>query len=362
MRSLSKKSGHCTALDGVRGLSALFVLLFHVGHWLEIRGLAVNGGLSVDTFFTLSGYVLARAYSQRVDVVSNVDFLLQRLVRLMPVIALSLIIGASYVVLRNYVMTGDFHASEVLIALLLGLANIPYFYAPVQIGGPQIFPLNGPQFSLFFEIVANVFWWATRYANQLYFSVTIYIFASIMIVWAGIGGDQTDNFVEGFYHVGSSFFAGVFCYHIGGRVVGRIDLQLTFYGLLLAMIVIFSMPYELDFGARILWKLLLAPLLVISGAAVTLPKAAERSAVFIGDLSYPVYALHYPVFCWLNGMYQKLHGGKSAGVEAVLFVMLTIITSYLALRYYDEPIRRRLASLLPPDRRRDASGVLGRAT
>jgi peptidoglycan/LPS O-acetylase OafA/YrhL len=149
---------HCAALDGTRGLSALCVLLFHTGHWLDVPWLAVNGGLSVDTFFTLSGFVLARAYRDRRDRLSNMDFLLQRLVRLMPVIALSLLISAPYVALRDSMTSGAAYASQIVVAVLLGLLNIPYFHAPPPIGGPQVFPLNGPQVSLFFEIMASAFW------------------------------------------------------------------------------------------------------------------------------------------------------------------------------------------------------------
>ena len=352
MQTVLRKTSHCAALDGVRGLSAFFVLLFHVGHWLEIPALSVNGGLSVDTFFTLSGYVLARAYKDRIDLVSNAEFLLQRLVRLMPIIALSLFISAPYVALRNYLVTGDTHIGQVSAAFLLGITNIPYFYAPIQIGGPQIFPLNGPQFSLFFEIVANAFWWSLRRIDQIYLSGILFVLSAFLVVTYGIGGDQANNFGYGFYHVGSSFFAGVFGYHVSTRLAELFKSNLLFYTLLLAMVVLFTMPFELNFEGRMVWKLLLAPLLVLTGATVQLSAATERASVFSGELSYPVYALHYPIFCWTNGLYQRIHGGKSPGIEAVVFIALTMIVSYLALKYYDRPVRRRLASLLPDPRRR----------
>ena len=358
MQTVLRKTSHCTALDGVRGLSALFVLLFHIGHWLEIPALSVNGGLSVDTFFTLSGYVLARAYRDRIDLVSNAEFLLQRLVRLMPIIVLSLFISAPYIMFRNYLVTGDAYIKYVSIALLLGMANIPYFSAPSQIGGPQIFPLNGPQFSLFFEIVANVFWWSLRHIDQMLLSGVLFGLSAFCVVHYGIGGDQANTFGNGFFHVGSSFFAGVFGYHVSARFVGLFKSNVLFYTLLLAMIVLFTMPLELDDTGRMVWKLLLAPLLVLTGSTVQLSGAAERLSIFSGDLSYPIYALHYPVFCWTNGVYQRINGGKSPGIEAVVFIALTLTVSYLALKYYDEPVRRRLASMVPAPRRRNRPPAL----
>ncbi|WP_331291511.1 MULTISPECIES: acyltransferase [Methylobacterium] len=349
--SPTDKVGHYAALDGIRGLSALYVLLFHTGHWLDVPWLAVNGGLSVDTFFTLSGFVLARAYKDRKDRLSNVDFLLQRLVRLMPVIALSLFISAPYVALRNSMTSGATYASQIAAAVLLGLLNIPYFHAPPQIGGPQVFPLNGPQFSLFFEIVANAFWWSIRHLNPLYSSATLYIVSACLVLTVGIGGDQTDNFMRGFDHVGSSFFVGVFCYQIKDLLARRVNLTPVFYVLLVVMVIIFTMPYELDHAQRMLWKLLLAPLLVVGGSSITLSAPMKDLSILVGDLSYPIYALHFPIFSWINGLYQKLSGGKSAGIEAATLFAATLILSYLALRFYDRPVRAYLTRLLKASRK-----------
>ncbi|WCS28781.1 acyltransferase (plasmid) [Methylobacterium sp. NMS14P] len=342
---------HYAALDGIRGLSALFVLLFHTGRWLDVPWLAVNGGLSVDTFFTLSGFVLARAYKDRRDRLSNTDFLLQRLVRLMPIIALALFISAPYVALRNYMMSDSTFAIQIVAAVFLGLLNIPYFYAPPQIGGSQVFPLNGPQFSLFFEIVINAFWWSIRHVNPLYASASLYIVSSCFVLSFGTGGDQTDNFMRGFGHVGSSFFIGVFCYQMKSALARRINLRPVFYVLLVVMVVVFAMPYELNHHQRMVWKLLLAPLLVVSGSFVTPSSPLKDLSIFGGDLSYPIYALHFPIFSWINGLYQKLNGEKSAGIEATLFFSTTLILSYLALRFYDKPVRDHLTRLLKATRR-----------
>jgi len=56
---------HYTALDGLRGFAALSVLAFHLGRWLDIPWLGANGGLSVDTFFSLSGYVVSLSLMRR---------------------------------------------------------------------------------------------------------------------------------------------------------------------------------------------------------------------------------------------------------------------------------------------------------
>ena len=56
---------HYAALDGLRGFAAVSVVIFHIGHWLQVPSLAANAGLAVDLFFCLSGYVLSLAYGKR---------------------------------------------------------------------------------------------------------------------------------------------------------------------------------------------------------------------------------------------------------------------------------------------------------
>ncbi len=62
---------HHAALDGIRGFAAVSVVVFHVGHWLDAP-IALNSGLAVDLFFLLSGYVLTRAYGEKLNVYMTV--------------------------------------------------------------------------------------------------------------------------------------------------------------------------------------------------------------------------------------------------------------------------------------------------
>lgn len=48
------------ALDGLRGVAAFIVVLFHA--WPFFGRIAPGGYLAVDVFFALSGFVLAHRY------------------------------------------------------------------------------------------------------------------------------------------------------------------------------------------------------------------------------------------------------------------------------------------------------------
>lgn len=82
-------SGHRThipALDGLRGVAVIGVLLFHTGH--------LSGGfLGVDLFFVLSGYLITDLLLREVRASANVSlgaFLGRRIRRLLPALAVML--------------------------------------------------------------------------------------------------------------------------------------------------------------------------------------------------------------------------------------------------------------------------------
>src|ERR1039457_3262386 len=75
------------ALDGLRGIAALLVVLLHVEWHNHLTGTRFvrNGYLSVDLFFILSGFVIAANYSaQIVDIPTSLRFLGLRFFRLYP--------------------------------------------------------------------------------------------------------------------------------------------------------------------------------------------------------------------------------------------------------------------------------------
>jgi len=58
-----------------------------------------------------------------------------------------------------------------------------------------------------------------------------------------------------------------------------------------------------------------------------------------GALSFPLYALHHPMFCWVNGFYRMLFGSRDAQIEGPLVAVIAIVASLLALRFYDKLLR-----------------------
>ncbi len=344
MTSDQKPTRHYPALDGVRGVAALSVVLFHLERWLGEPGLATNGNLSVDMFFTLSGFVLAVAYSRRIHSMSLWEFLLKRAIRFMPIIVLATVISSSYLLSKAISRTDEILYSTLLLAFLTGALNLPFFGAPSNIGGPQLFPLNGPQFSLFFEVVANGVWWAVRFGPQVFIAVATFLLSASCVIVYGIGGDTTATFWLGFAHVGSSFSLGVLVYHLNEALAPkkRHALSALFWCLALLMLGLFCIQVEAPFSIKLLWKFAFAPALVWTGSSVDLSATQTRLCRYLGDLSYPIYALHYPIFCWVNGVIQAFTGGKNPTLETLVVVFAVLAASHLFFQLYDKPVRSYL--------------------
>lgn len=369
MPSEPVETRHYAALDGLRGLAAFSVLAYHIGRWLNVDWLAANGDLSVDMFFCLSGYVLPLAYGRKAESLPMARFLAIRLVRLMPMIVLAVAISAAYVIFRSYVPDGRGNLSSLAVpvwaiasAMVLGALDLPYFGAPAVVGGPQVFPLNGPQYTLFFELFANVVWWGGRRLPQVATMVAVILVAIVPVMMLGLGGDRPATFISGFPRVCLSFACGVLLFHLDRRLPPWSGWTPLFWALSAAMMLLFFAPAEAPFALHFGWLLGAAPLLVLAGARVRVGAGLRRFALRIGALSFPLYALHYPIFCWINGMYRAVLGPQNPLVEGPLVAVAATIGSYLALTYYDAPIRALLSRTLlnrrPPYPQRSPTDIL----
>lgn len=341
------RDSHQATLDGVRGFAAISVVIYHIGHWLN-TALAPNSGLAVDLFFLLSGYVLTLAYQRRLaTTLSAPRFIAIRFIRLAPLFVLGTLISAAYAVLRIHVKHEDVAIQAMLLATTLGVLDIPYLTAPLTIGGDQVFPLNGPQYSLFLEIVSNAIWAAWGRLGQPGPAALGAAVCFIALVFIGLlGGDTPGTFLAGFPRVGASFLGGVAIFYFERSLPPWRGWTFVFFCCALVMAGLFYFSSPLPFGVQLAWLGLASPLLVLSGSRVSLHGTMRSFALLAGELSYPVYVLHYPIFTWVNGVFQTVAHRQDVIIEGPILVITVVVTSYVALRFYDKPMRRRLIAML----------------
>ena len=95
--------------------------------------------------------------------------------------------------------------------------------------------------------------------------------------------------------------------------------------------------------------MLIFPVIVWLGASgVTTDKASTGVCKFLGDLSYPLYIVHYPVmylfYAWL--IKNQLYTVADTWQVVLLVFAVNITLAVVALKLYDEPVRRWLAAKL----------------
>ena len=162
---------HYELLDGLRGVAAILVLIYHIFEGFafaestngEGSGLITtlnHGHIAVDFFFILSGFVISYAYDDRWGKMSLGGFFKRRLIRLHPMLIMGAAVGViSFLLTGCQQWSGEVTPiSWVMIALLLTIFMVPALPGlPYEVrGNGEMFPLNGPMWSLFFEYIGNI--------------------------------------------------------------------------------------------------------------------------------------------------------------------------------------------------------------
>ena len=359
---------HYVILDGLRGVASLMVVVFHLFEAYSggspQKQIINHGYLAVDFFFLLSGFVIAYAYDDRWGGMSQWAFYKRRLVRLQPMIIMGGLIGAALVGFQHFSIFPKLEAVtvwQIVGVMLLGFLMIPMTPSTEIRGWGEIYPLNGPAWSLFYEYVGNILYavGVRKLSNRaLGVVVALAALGLIHLLVFGPRGDviggwalDANGIRIGLTRVLFPFFAGVLLMRLGKRIKVR-----NAFGLCSLLLVV-ALALPRFGGTERLWVnglyeaicvILLFPLIVAIGAGEkSVDGVSVRTARFFGDLSYPLYITHYPLIYIYTGWVvdKKVPAAQGALVGAGVFVGAVAI-AYACLKLYDEPVRRWLAGKL----------------
>jgi peptidoglycan/LPS O-acetylase OafA/YrhL len=357
---------HYTILDGLRGVAAVTVVCFHLFEAYATSHVdqQINHGyLAVDFFFMLSGFVVGYAYDDRWQTMTIKEFIKRRFIRLHPMVVAGAIIGASIFYFQG---CAAWDVSKVSIARLFGATFINACLIPATPGFEirgvgEMFPLDGPSWSLLFEYLGTILYalflrkLPTKALSALVFLAGCGLAA--FAIWGPYGDIcvgfslTEDNIIGGFLRLLFSFSAGLLL----SRVFKPAHVKGAFWLGSLAVISLSAIPRI--GGSESLWMngvydtacvAIAFPLLVYLGASgKTTDDTTIRVCKFLGDISYPLYMVHYPFiyvyYAWVKNnnltFAQSLPG-------AIALVIGSILLGYLCLKLYDEPVRRLLTNRL----------------
>ena len=369
--AFSDTKAHYDLLDGLRGVAALMVIWYHVFEGFAFASNSAietlnHGYLAVDFFFILSGFVIGYAYDDRWGKsLTMKDFFKRRLIRLHPMVIMGAVLGAITFCIQGSVQWDGTHIAISMIMLSL-LCTIFFIPAMPGVGyevrgNGEMFPLNGPCWSLFFEYIGNILYalFIRRLSNKA-LTVFVVLLGVALAAFAVFNVSTYGNIGVGWTLDGVNFLGGslrmLFPFSLGmlmSRNFKAMKVKGAFWICAIALIALFSVPYLEGLeplcmnGVYEAFCVIVAfPIILWIGASgTTTDKQSTKICKFLGDISYPVYVIHYPLmylfYAWLieNQLYTL---GETWHVALCVFI-LSIILAYLCLKLYDEPIRKYLA-------------------
>ncbi|MFB9269627.1 acyltransferase family protein [Bradyrhizobium erythrophlei] len=357
----SPGSGRFEALDALRGICALLVVLFHIPVYHALKGTQAFTNLQfcVDMFFALSGFVLCHAYGHRLnDRADGVRFAVARFARLWPLHIVMLVAFIGIEVIKVDFLRAD--ASLSLDSVPFGEGHTPWELV-TNVLFLQSFHLhpgltwNGPAWSAAVEF----------YVSLLFAAVVLLFPQRRRAIFLGLClAAGMELFVRsphqlfvsqdwGMLRAMFSFFAGCLVYDLRRHSAGRLatpNMLETWSVLLVAAFVLTTPPG----GSQYLFPLLAAIVIYVfsfdQGVISTLLRSAPLQQ--LGLWSYSIYMIHTFLFqlmrmtasylgrkvhvdlvVWFNDDKLLLLGTPGQALVAALVLSVVLVVPFAALTY-----------------------------
>ena len=372
-------------LDGLRGVAALMVVAFHLFETYNARiGTQIinHGYLAVDFFFVLSGFVIGYAYYDRwgEGKMTTWGFFKRRLTRLHPMLIAGTVIGVLLFYFGDcgmFGLVGQTTWYRLLLMALIGCLMIPVKAGMDVRGWAETYPLNGPQWSLMLEYIANIVYAFILRRLPKAALIILCAIAGFFTIDLGLGlnvlGDLPSitlpdgtvktmyhgNFIGGWGIEGWQFHVALvrlsFPFLMGyllSKATRHIKVKGGFWWCSLLIVFVLSLP---QFGGRenpiyngiyeTVIIMALFPVIVSMGAGSAIKGAkSQKICKFLGEISYPIYITHYPLM-YMQMAWAEKHVDTPVSTHVMVSVCLYILSvgmAYALFKLYDEPVRKWL--------------------
>lgn len=365
-QTLSSKP-HYEILDGLRGVAAFIIVIYHLCEGCGI--MLGHGYLGVDFFYALSGFVIGYAYDDRLQKgMTTSNFLKRRIIRLHPMVLMGTLIGLLFYYFGECAAFPLIGNSPWWTVLLL------FFYCCLMLPMPNSWDIRGWQdFNSFNGNIWSLYW--EYLANILYITLFHRLPTIVLVVLTGIAAcltlDLTLNIdcfgllsarvgapftVNGGWSITSSeLYVGAvrllfpfLCGLVISRLHKFISIKRAFLWCSILVVSLLLYPQH-DGLANGLYEattiLFFVPLTISIGAGSHIyGKQTHRFCKFLGDISYPLYITHLP-FIYMQIAWRSQH--PDAPKESIVFLSIAIFfislgTAYACLKLYDIPVRNWL--------------------
>lgn len=356
----SHKNDRFLALDGLRGVAAVTVVLTHImARWpthLPLVPFVKGGYLAVDVFFVLSGFVIAHAYGERLPASAGAvaTFLGKRWLRIYP---LHFAMLALLLALEGLKLVAQWRGSHPDVAPFSGSNDVTglaenLFLLQSWVPDPR-FGWNAPSWSISAEAGAYIVFAAAAWAGLMRRTAILAacalagILVLAVVAWRLDTLDLTHR--EGLVRCFAGFATGVFLerLHTLGRLPAWTErLQVP---ALAALLGIASAGHG--------WLVLAAPVIAVLVASLRTDRGplaaflATRPMQFLGRISYSVYLIQIPLLMLTESAIKALGvrpptGSPWHGDElSLVYLAALVATAALSHHVIEAPARHSFLRL-----------------
>lgn len=373
-------------LDGLRGVAALVVILFHgFETYIPFFGTQhINHGyLAVDFFFVLSGFVIGYAYDDRWDRMSTWSFFKRRLIRLHPMVVAGTLFGACLFFFGEsdyFSLIGGTEPWKFFLCIVLGLLMIPAGTGLDIRGWGETNSLNGPNWSLTFEYIGNILYaFVLRRLPTVVLGMlcvaSAFLTMNLALGWDVFGffaqpkydviggwSITPDQMYVGFSRLLYPFLCGLLISRLLPKFITKenpsgspLSIRGGFWWASLLLIVLFAVPQiggkscVADGLYQVFAIVVMFPVIVLIGAgSKTTDKRSAKWCETLGNLSYPLYITHFPLM-YMQMAWVSSHKDSPVWHHVVLnlgILLVAIGIAWAFLKLYDEPVRAWLKKKL----------------
>jgi peptidoglycan/LPS O-acetylase OafA/YrhL len=351
------KSTKIQELESIRGLAAILIFFYHIPKWNPLLDIKIinNGNLVVDLFFVLSGFVIYKAYGNKISNTKNLlRFQFLRLARLYPVHLLFLL-AFVFIELAKYF-------AEIKLGIHSNSSpfennNITALFQQIfliQAIGPtdKAHTFNGPAWSISVEFY------------------TYFIFGLIILF-----GNKKKNIIFIFLSVVSLFFlvikktygfelllkciTGFFIGCLTLTIINRFKFNIPNYSSIIILLLIllffqFGANQQYDFLIYFLTSALIISL-VLSKNSYLNNLLNNKILTFLGAISYSIYMSHSLIIWIFHQFFRVILKKKEIIVNGqnipqlsttetlIAWITITIIVMFISIIVYrliERPLRQ----------------------
>lgn len=332
--------GASTGFDYLRIVLAVAVICWHsiiVVDGRDVEAWAGGGrtfaAIILPMFFCLSGFLVAGSL-QRTPLLK--DFLLLRAIRIMPALAVEVLLSALILgVLVTSLPLSEYLSSDVFRIYFLNI------FGHIQYHLPGVFETNP------FAHIVNLSLWTVPFELECYIALSVLILlkwerrvwlfvmlSALAILWLTFDAYAIREAMQSLRPKGKglilAFLLGVLCYHLRYRIVYSPAL---FWGSLTLSLVLLSQAWL---------QYLALPLVAYVTVYLGLQNPPRKTFVLRGDYSYGLYLFAFP----LQQLQVQLMGGGSYLANISFAVGFGMLYAAFSWHVVEKPILRRKKEII----------------